>query len=101
MAINMGDKSKKNEEIVKHDIKVTRAKKLDDKNVIMFDMEVNGISIYGCSYRTLERKDGSGEFGKVGFPSHKASDDKYYSYCWFKISDDDMDIIENGIEALI
>lgn len=101
MAIKMGDKSKKNEEIVEHDIKVTRAKKLEEKNVIMFDMEVNGISIYGCSYRTLERKDGSGEFGKVGFPSHKASDDKYYSYCWFKISDKDMDIIEKGIEALI
>lgn len=92
-------KEKKDEEVVNHDIKVTRAN--DIGKCIMFDMEVNGIKIYGCSYRELERNDGSGSFAKIGFPSRKGSDDKYYAQCWFKISEKDLEAIEKGIEALI
>lgn len=95
MAIKKGDKK---EAVVKHDIKVTRAKELE--NVIMFDMEVNGITIYGCSYRTLTRKDNGEEFAKIGFPSHK-SGNNWYNYVFFKITDEDIDVIEKGIEALI
>ena len=91
-------KGDKKEAVVKHDIKVTRAKELE--NVIMFDMEVNGITIYGCSYRTLTRKDNGEEFVKIGFPSHK-SGNNWYNYVCFKITDEDIDVIERGIEALI
>lgn len=95
------DSSKKGsgKEVVNHEIKVTRAN--DIEKCIMFDMEVNGVKIYGCSYRELKRHDGSGSFAKIGFPSRKGSDDKYYAQCWFKISDKDLEAIEKGIEALL
>lgn len=82
-------------------IEVTRAKDLIDKNVIMFDMIVNGVTIYGCSYREMKYKDKEGTFAKVGFPSRKGPDDKYYNHCYVKLTDDDITEIERGIEAKI
>lgn len=93
--------TEENKKVQDHVIEVTRANELKDKNVIMFDMIVNGVTIYGCSYRELERKDGSGSFAKIGFPSRKGSDDKWYSHAYFKISDADIDAIEKGIEAVL
>ena len=82
------------------DCKVTRVRETS-KGAIFFDMEVNGVTIYGCSYRELERKDGSGSFAKIGFPSKKGKDDKYYNEAYFPVSDDDIASIEKQIEALI
>ena len=84
-----------------HVIEVTRANDLKDKDVIMFDMKVNDVVIYGCSYRELERKDGSGSFAKIGFPSRKGSDDKWYSHAYVKLSGADIVAIEKGIEAVL
>lgn len=81
-------------------IEVTRAKELDN-GTIMFDMIANGINIYGCSYKTLSRKDGSGDFAKIGFPSRKGSNDQWYNHVYFKITDAEVDVIEKGIEALL
>ena len=99
MAIKKGDNKNDKKAEAKLQIEVKRAKELE--NVIMFDMEINGIMIYGCSYRELERKDGSGSFVKIGFPSRKGSDGNYYNHVYVKLSDDDIDAIEKGIEALI
>ena len=98
MAIKKSNKAEEEAKQTYH-IEVTRAKELD--NCIMFDMTVNGVQIYGCSYRTLSRKDGSGDFAKIGFPSRKGKDNKYYNECYFKITDELVDVIEKGIEALI
>ena len=102
MVTTMALKTKKTETTAKtqehknHMIVVTRAHELE--NCIMFDMRANDIDIYGCSYRTLQRKDGSGEFGKVSFPSRKGKDGKYYNEAYFYITEDDLDTIEKGIE---
>lgn len=90
----------KAETTVNYDIKVTRAKDLEN-GTVMFDMIVNGVQINGCSYRTLSRKDGSGDFVKIGFPSRKGSDDKYYNQVYFKVDDDIIEQIENGINELL
>lgn len=87
-------------ESVKKVIEVKRAKELDN-GTIMFDMEVNGVTIYGCSYKVLSRKDGSGDFAKIGFPSRKGNDEKWYNHVYFKVEAEDIDAIEKGIEALI
>lgn len=96
-------KNKKSAESAKeertYEIKVTRAHELD--NAVMFDMEVNGVIIYGCNYKTLLRKDGSGEFIKIGFPSRKGSDGKWYSQAYFKITDEMAEDIEKQIDKLI
>ena len=80
-------------------IEVTRAKELPD--VVMFDMTVNGVTIYGCSYKTFERKDGSGEFAKIDFPSRKGNDGKYYKHAYVKLSAEDVTTIEEQLNALI
>ena len=92
--------SKKKEAKASFDIKVTRAKELEN-GTIMFDMDVNGVSIYGCSYKTLQRKDNGEEFAKIGFPSRKGKDDKYYNNVFFKIEDETLKSIESGIESLL
>ena len=81
------------------EIEVTRAKELE--NVVMFDMIVNGVTVYGCSYKTFERKDGSGEFAKIDFPSRKGNDGKYYKHVYVKLTDKDVENIETQLNALI
>lgn len=73
---------------------VTRAKQFDDGGV-MFDMVVNGVSIYGC--RVVEGK--NGDF--VSFPSYKAKDGKYYSHAYIKLSDADAKNIVSQVEDMI
>ena len=97
MAVDLKGKKAENK-IESHEIQVIRAKLLD--NVIMFDMVVNGVTIYGCSYKTLHRKDNDEEFAKIGFPSRKGKDDKYYNHVYVKLSDEDVETIEKGIEAV-
>ena len=75
------------------EIKVTRAKQFD--NACMFDMVVNGVTIYGC--RVIEGKEG--DF--VSFPSHKGKDDKYYNHCYIKLSDEATKDIIHQVEELL
>lgn len=91
---------KKNEEkkIENHEIEVTRAHALDN-GVTMFDAVINGVTIYGMNYRILQYKDGSGEFGKVGFPSKKQGD-KYYNHAFVKFTDEDIEEIDKQIDKL-
>lgn len=98
MAINR--KAKAEAEATKYEIQVTRAKELENET-IMFDMTVNGVQIYGCSYKTLKRKDNGEEFAKIGFPSRKGSDGKYYNQAYFKIDDEQIKVIEKAIEAVL
>ena len=90
-------KKESTETIKNHEIKVTRVKELD--TVIMFDMIVNDVTIYGCSYKVLKRHDNGEEFGKVGFPSKK-SGDTWYNHAFVKLSAADVETIEKEIEAL-
>ena len=80
-----------------HQIIVNRAHELDN-GTIMFDCKVNDVQIYGCSYKMLSKKDGSGEFAKIGFPSRKGSDGNWYNEAYFFVTEDDLEAIEKGIE---
>ena len=95
---NNTENQKEKKQAVDHEITVTRVKDLPDKNVIMFDMIVNGVTIYGCSYRTLKNKSTGEEFGKIGFPSRK-SGDAYYNHVYVGLSPADVECIEKQIEA--
>ena len=93
---NPAQEAKGNEE--SYVIEVTRVKELE--NCFMFDAKVNGVMIYGMSYKELQRKDGSGSFVKIDFPSRKGNDGKYYSHCYFKVTDAMITTIEEQIEKL-
>lgn len=60
--------------------KVLKAHKFDNGDVV-FDVEINGVSIYGC--RVVEGK--NGDF--ISFPQRKGKDGKYYSIAWVKLDD--------------
>lgn len=90
-------KEETTKEIINHEIKVTRVKELD--NVIMFDMIVNDVTIYGCSYKVLTNHETKEEFGKVGFPSKK-SGDTWYNQAFVKLSSADIETIEKQIESM-
>lgn len=95
-------KNTKKNETVNHDVVVTRARYFeatDEKpEAYLFDMTVNGVSIYGCRWCEGE-KDGK-HYKFVAFPSYK-SGDKYYSYAYVKLSQEDVDTIERMIERIL
>lgn len=85
-------------------IEVLRAKDFTEAGKegcsIVFDMNVNGIIIYGCWYR--EGKDKKGEdYEMVSFPSHKGKDGKYYNHAYVKLQQSDIDNISKQIESLL
>lgn len=109
LKVNKKDSSKKgsqegkkyDEEITEiYDIKVLRAKQFD--NAIAFDVRINGVSIYGCWYRTYEDRNKPGEeVGFVSFPSRKGNDGKWYSHAFIKIEKDAMEVLEKQLEEAL
>lgn len=92
---------KKQEKAINHQCLVRRAKDLGEGKPIMCDVQINGVTIYGCAYKIFEHKDGSGEFSILDFPKRKGSDDKYYNVAYVKLSEDDIENIEEQIEGLL
>lgn len=83
-------------------IKVTRAHDFtkDGKTSIAFDMEVNGVTIYGCWYREGEKY--GEEWSMVNFPSRQdEKSGKYYSHAYVKLTQDQIDEIAKQIENLL
>ena len=81
--------AEKKEKRVEYDVKVLRAKDFTEKSKIdtnvAFDMEVNGIKIYGCWFKEGTSKDGK-DYSVISLPSQKGKDGNYYSVAWFPIS---------------
>lgn len=57
-----------------------------------FNMVLNGVTIYNCT--VAETKEGK---FFISFPSRKGTDGKYYSYVYFRFSDEDMDKILTAV----
>lgn len=70
---------------------VKRVKAFDNGGVV-FDMTVNGLTIYGC--RVVETA--KGDF--IALPQRKGADGKYYSIVWARFSDEDAKDILAEVE---
>ena len=81
--------AEKKEKRVEYVVNVLRAKDFTEKaNIdtnVAFDMEVNGIKIYGCWFKEGTSKDGK-DYSVISLPSQKGKDGIYYSVAWFPIS---------------
>lgn len=81
--------AEKKEKRVEYVVKVLRAKDFSEKSKldtnVAFDMEVNGIKIYGCWFKEGTSKDGK-DYSIISLPSQKGKDGNYYSVAWFPIS---------------
>lgn len=84
---------KKKDVNVEVNAKVTRANQVDD--LVFFDVEINGVTIYGC--KVVEGK--NGDF--ISFPSHKGKDGKYYNHAYIKLSDDQAKDIIHQVEEML
>ena len=73
--------------------KVVRANQVED--LVYFDVEINGVSIYGC--KVVEGK--NGDF--ISFPSHKGKDGKYYNHAYIKLTDDQAEDIISQVENML
>lgn len=69
-----------------------------------FNVEVNGVTIYGMEYITYTAKGGD-ERSFCAFPQYQSSDGKYYNHVYFPINDPLNTTIfaevEKQIEALL
>ena len=107
---NMAVRSKKTEKPAEQaqalTIEVLRAKDLtkddakENECSIVFDMKVNGVTIYGCWYRTGSDKKGE-DYEMVSFPSQKGKDGKYYNHAYVQLQKSDIDFISSEIEKLL
>lgn len=96
--------AEKKEKRVDYVVNVLRAKDLSEKSNmdtnVAFDMEVNGVKIYGCWFKERTGKDGK-EYSLVLLPSKKGKDENYYSIAWFPISKElTKEIREQIVEML-
>ena len=84
-------KNNKSEELKIDSFSINRVYQFDNDSVI-FDMTVNGISIYGCRVVETKRR----RF--IGLPQRNGNDGKYYSIVWAKFSDTDTKDILAEVE---
>lgn len=75
--------------------KVLRAVCVGKNDSVLFDLELNGVRIYGLS--VVEGK--NGDF--ISFPQRKGKDGKYYSIAWAKFSDEDSADILAEVEKVL
>lgn len=76
------------------DCKVTRARRFDNGGEV-FDLLLNGISIYGC--RLVDGANGT----FVSFPARKGSDGKYYSICYAVLDDATVESICKQVDEAL
>lgn len=84
---------KKKDVNVEVNVKVVRANQFED--LVYFDVEINGVTIYGC--KVVEGK--NGDF--ISFPYHKGKDGKYYNHAYIKLTDEQAKEIISQVENMI
>ena len=68
------------------EISIAKVKPVKGKeDCYRFNLTINGVTIYGCSYVTYTNKDGK-EDNFIAFPSYKGSDGEHYNTCFFPIN---------------
>lgn len=87
----------KEEKKMNYDVTVTHVRVKDKK--ILFDLVVNGVTIYNMTYREYTNKQG-GDGTMLTFPSYK-NGDKYYNNVFFPIYKEIKELIVKEIEKAV
>lgn len=87
----------KEEKKMNYDVTVTHVRVKDKK--VLFDLVVNGVTIYNMVYREYKNKQGD-EGTMLTFPSYK-NGDKYYNNVFFPIYKEIKDFIVKEIETAV
>lgn len=82
-------------------LNVLKAMPMKNSDDVMFNLEVNGITIYGMWYKVVTaRKDGK-EYEIISFPQTKGKNNSYYNVCYFPISDELKASIIEQLHSLV
>lgn len=85
----------KEQEFIKVDsFRVRRAVETNAK-AIFFDLDLNGVTIYGC--RVVSGR--NGDF--ISFPSQQGKDEKWYSVAYAHLGAEDQDAIIQAVYDLL
>lgn len=89
-----------------YEIRVDAARATKNDNIVMVDLDVNGVKIKSCMLKEATvSKDGE-KYKKgdtcyfLNFPSEKVGD-KYYNRVWFPLSNANMDVILEQVKVLL
>ena len=89
-----------------YEIKVEAVRATKNEEIVMVDLDVNGIKIKSCMLKeTTVTKDGE-KYKKgdkcyfLNFPSEKVGD-KYYNRVWFPVSNENLEDIINQVKELL
>ena len=85
---------------VKYECKVTRAHAFNEQRVA-FDLEVNGVMIYGMVYLEGKSEKTGNEYKMISFPQEKGKDGNYYNKAFFPVSAELKDDIIAQLEKLV
>ena len=89
-----------------YEIKVEAVRATKNEEIVMVDLDVNGIKIKSCMLKEATvTKDGE-KYKKgdkcyfLNFPSEKVGD-KYYNRVWFPVSNENLEDIINQVKELL
>lgn len=99
--------SKKNTSKTEYNVKVLAARETKSDDIVMVDIEVNGVKIYSCILKEIICKK-DGDVHKKGdvcyvlnLPQEKGTDGKYYDRVWFPTSTKLIDSIREQVEEIL
>lgn len=87
-------------------IKVDKVIKTKNENLLMINLDVNGVLINGCFLKEVTVKEDGQKYKKgdkcyvVDYPTQKVGD-KYYRQVWFPVSNENRDSIIEQVKELM
>ena len=103
----MAFSKKKTEEKVNYNIKVINARQTKNENIVMVDLNVNGVKIYSCILKEVVCTKDTEAHKKgdvctlLNLPQVKGTDGKYYDRVWFPISNAMIDNVRKQVEEIL
>ena len=99
--------SKKDSAKVEYVVKVDAARPTKSYNIVMIDLDINGVKVKSCMLKEIECKE-DGKVHKKGdicyvvnFPVEKGKDGKWYNMVWCPLSNDNIDDIVKQVQSIL
>ena len=100
-------KKRNTEDQKKYEVKVIAARETKNDNIVMVDLDVNGVKIYSCILKEITVKNDGEKYKKgdtmfvLNLPQEKGSDGKWYDRVWFPRSNKMIEDIVKQVEDIL
>lgn len=86
---------------IKRNFEVIKARTTKNENIVMFDMKINDVAIYGMMLKHVVRESDGKEFEIISFPSYQGTNGKYYNHVYYDLAQTDRELIINMVKSLL